>query len=198
MKGKYLFVALLIVGAVGFLTGTVFSGEGDDQEAAPPPQAPPPPPELKALEPFVGQWGSSFEFLPAMFGQPGEGTGRGTSEWVLDNRFVLSRGRASSSFGDHEWIGLMTYDPMMKAYRSFSFDSHGMCDIATMAYDASSGTWTTLADGYDMNGKPAQSQATMRFVSRDKMEWEWSIKPEGGTEFVVMMKGTDSRMKPSK
>ncbi len=30
------------------------------------------------------------------------------------------------------------------------------------------------------------------------MEWEWSIKPEGEAEFVVMMKGTDSRMKPSK
>ena len=78
MRGKYAITALVVVTVSGFLAGAVFSGEREVKGEARPPQPPPPPAELKALDAFVGQWRSTYQFMPAMFGEAGEGTGRGT------------------------------------------------------------------------------------------------------------------------
>jgi hypothetical protein len=194
MTRKYAVAVLAAVAVTGFLAGTVFSVQAGDQEKGEVPQPPPPPKELKALEAFVGQWRSSFEFMPAMFPQGGQGTGVGSCEWVLDNRFVMSKGEATSSVGPFEWVWVGTYDPMMQSYRSFEFNSHGEVGIATMSYDANTKTWTSFSDGVDMTGKPAKNKGTMRFLGKDKMEWEWFQKPEGAADFAQMMKGTDVRV----
>lgn len=194
MRSKYAIAALVVVTVSGFLAGAVFSGEGEEKGEARPPQPPPPPAELKALDAFVGQWRSTYEFMPTMFGEAGEGAGRGTCQWVLDHRFVMSKGEGTGSFGDYEWIGLMTYDPMMRTYRSFEFNNYGECTVGTMTYDADTRTWTAVSDGYDMSGRPAKNKVTMRFVGKDKLEWNWFLKSEGETEFIQMMKGADSRV----
>lgn len=194
MRSKYAIAALVVVTVTGFLAGAVFSGEGEEKGKAGPPQPPPPPAELKALDAFVGQWRSTYEFTPAMFGEAGKGTGVTNAEWVLNGRFVMSRFKGSSSLGDYEWIGMMTYDPMTRTYRSFEFGCYGECTVGTMTYDADTKAWTTVSDGFDMSGRPAKNKVTMHFIGKDKLEWSWFLKSEGETEFVQMMKGTDSRI----
>jgi hypothetical protein len=185
---------LVIMGVVAFLAGAAFSGPSEEGKKPEMPQAPPPPPELKALDAFAGQWRSNFEFLPVMMGEPGSGTGMTKCEWVLDGWFVMSKFKGTSSYGPYEAIGMMTYDPMEKTYKSYHFSNHGESGVATMSHDPAAKTWTLVADAKDMAGKPAKHKTVMRFVSDEKMEWEWSQQSQGATDFTVMMKGTDERM----
>ena len=144
---------------------------------------------------FVGDWQSAYEHLPAMFGEAGAGAGEFHCEWVLDNRFLMGRGSSTGSFGPYESIWMATYDPIMQAYRSFHFDNFGMCNIATLTYQPEAKTWIETSEGIDfMSGKPAENKSTMRFVSKDRLEWEWHQKVEGETEFKPMMKGSDTRV----
>ena len=194
MKSKLLVVVAIGIGVTAFLAGTALSGEGDQEKQAAIPEMPPPP-QLKALEAFVGDWRYNFEHLPAMFGEPGKGSGMGHAEWVLDGWFVMSKTSSTGSFGSYKDIWLATYDPWMQTYRSFMFDNHGSCDTATMSYEPETKTWTMGYEGFDfMAGKPAKNKNTMRFVTPDKVEWQWHQKTEGETEFKLMMRGTDTRV----
>ena len=196
MKKAFLVTTIVAFGLTAFVAGTAFSGEGsDEKKPGMPGMQPPPPPELKALGVFAGDWRGMYEYLPAMFGQPGTGTGKFHCEWVLDNWFLMGKGASTSSFGPHKFVWLATYDPKMQAYRSFGFDNHGMCTIAEMTYQPETKTWIENSEGIDfMTGKPAKNRSTMRFVSKDKLEWEWHQKVEGATEFKLLMKGTDTRV----
>ena len=182
-----------------FGAGRVLSGE--EQEAAPqePPAAPRPPAEIKALDAFIGPWRSTYEFMPAMMGQAGTGTGTGTGSynWMLNGWFVMSKFQGTSTMGDYEMIGMMTFDPSSKAYRAFHFSDHGECDEATMTYEPEARTWTMTSEGRDFEtGKPMKNRTVMRFVTPDRLEWERSGQREGETEFTAFMKGTDTRMSP--
>lgn len=196
MKSKFSVIVLVVVGVTAFLAGVAFSGEGDQEKPETKvAEAPPPPKELEALEAFAGGWKSVVEFLPAMLGQAGKGASHSTSEWVLDHRFLMTMGTTISSFGTYEHISLMTYDPMMKSYRSFTFDNQGMYDVATVTHEPDTNTWTMISEGFEiMSGKPARNKTTIRVIGDDKIEWEWSQKPEGSTEFKLLMKGTDKRV----
>ena len=159
------------------------------------PEIPAPPVQLKALNAFVGDWRSAYEHLPAMFGEPGTGTGEFHCEWVLDNWFVMGKGSSTGSFGTHKSMWMVTYDPKMQTYRSFAFDNYGTCSTATMTHDPETNTWLQTSDGVDFkSGKPAEIKSMMRFVGKDKLEWEWRQKAEGETEFTLMMKGVDTRV----
>ena len=200
MKKAFVVTVIVAFGLTAFVAGTAFSGEEPAEKkpgmpGIPGMQPPPPPPELKALQAFVGDWRGMYEFLPEMFGQPGTGTGKFHAEWVLNDRFLMGKGKSTSTFGPHEVVWLSTYDPKTQAYRSFSFDSHGTWTLAEMTYDAATKTWSETSDGMDfMTGKPAKNKSIMRFVGKDKLEWEWHQKVEGATEFKMLMKGTDTRV----
>lgn len=196
MKNTFVVVAAVVLGVTAFLAGTAISSQGVEEKKVGPPMAmPPPPPQLKALDAFVGDWRGEYEHLPAMFGEATPGTGRGKTEWVLDGRFVMGEGTGTSSYGTHKAIWLMTYDPKMQSYRSFSFDNFGTCEIATATHDPKDRTWTFLSDGYHFaSGEPCKYKYTMRFVSDDKMEWHWYAKAEGETDFELLMRGTDTRV----
>lgn len=194
MKNMFAITIVVALGLTAFVAGTALSGEGQEKKVEMP-EMPVPPPQLKALDGFVGEWRSAYEHLPAMFGQPGMGTGKFNSEWVLDGWFLMGKGTSTSSFGTHKMVWMATYDPKMQAYRSFSFDNYGMSTVATMTYQPETKTWTETSDGIDFkSGKPAKNRSTMRFVSEKKLEWEWHQKVEGETEFTMMMKGTDTRV----
>lgn len=195
MRAKLTIVALAAAGVAAFGVGTVFSGEGQEAPPATPPIPPSPPAELKALEAFIGQWRSTYEFLPAFMGQPGTGTGSGVCEWVLDGWFVMSKFRGTSTMGGFESMGMMTYDPFEKVYRSFHFSSHGDAETATMTHDPQNNTWTMAYESRDaVTSKPAKNRVVMRFDTPDKLDWEWAGQREGETEFTVWMKGSDARV----
>jgi hypothetical protein len=197
MKKIFVIGLLAAIGVTAFWAGAVVSGQEEEPKKQKMPTPPPKPPELKALGAFVGEWKSEFEFLPAMFGEPGNGTGKFRCEWVLDDWFIMGKGTSTSTHGPYDSIWLATYDSKMGKYRSFSFTSNGHCGIATMTYDPKTQTWTTASEGTDMkSGKPAENKTTMRFASKDTVEWEWHQKVEGETEFTLMMRGTDMRVAP--
>lgn len=196
MKKAFAVTTVVVFGLTAFVAGTAVSGEGQDEKKAGMPEIQPPPPQLKALGAFAGDWQSAYEHLPAMFGEPGRGTGKFHCEWALDDWFLMGEGTSTSSFGPHKFVWMVTYDSKMPAYRSCSFDNHGMCTIATMTYQPETKTWIETSDGINfVSGKPAKNRTTMRFVSKDKLEWEWHQKVEGETEFTLMMKGTDTRVR---
>jgi hypothetical protein len=196
MKNMLAITIVVAFGLTAFVAGTAVSGEGQEEKKVQMPQMPAPPPQLKALDAFVGEWRGVYEHLPAMMGQPGTGTGKFQSEWVLDGWYLMGKGVSTGTFGAHEMVWLATYDPKMQAYRSFSFDNHGNTTIAEMAYQPASRTWIETSEGIDFKtGKPAKNKSTMRFVGKDKLEWEWLQKVEGATEFTLMMKGTDTRVR---
>ena len=195
MKSTFITAAAVGFGVTAFLAGAAFSGQDVEEKKPGLLTPPPPPPQLKALDVFVGTWRGAYEHLPAMFGEAATGTGQGTTKWVLDGRFIKGEGTGTSSYGTHRSIWLMTYDPMMQAYRWFSFDSFGTCEIATMTHDPKTRTWTALADGFDFTtGKPAKSKYTLHFLSDNKMEWRWYMRAEGEADFKQLMKGIDTRV----
>lgn len=199
MKRMFIVALVAAIGVTAFWAGSAVSSQEEvpKKPEMPMPMPPPKPAELKALDAFVGEWQSEFEFLPAMFGTPGKGAGKFHCKWVLDNWFIMGKGSSTSTYGPHESIWIATYDPKMGKYRSFSFDSHGESEVATMAYDPATQTWTTMSEGMTlMTGKPAENKFTMRFVEKDKLEFEWLQKAEGETDFAPLMKGTDTRMAP--
>jgi hypothetical protein len=183
--------------ATAFCVGTVVSGQSQEPPEGTPPGPPPPPAEIKALSAFVGEWRSAYEFMPAFMGQAGTGTGHTTCEWVLDGWYVMSKFEGTSTMGGYEAIGMMTYNPARKTYRSFHFSDHGDSDVADMTYEPESKTWTMSSEGPDpMTGKVMKNRNVMRFISPDQLEWEWSGQREGESGFAVFMKGTDTRVSP--
>jgi hypothetical protein len=70
-----MFVVLAAFGVAAFWAGTAMSGQGEETGKPAVPEAPPPPAQLENLEAFVGQWRGAYEFMPAMFGESGKGTG---------------------------------------------------------------------------------------------------------------------------
>lgn len=196
MKRQVAVVAVVAVGITAFLVGAAFAGEAEEEmHAKMPPEPPAPPGELKALDVFVGEWRGEYEHLPAMFGEAAKGTGRGKCEWILDNWVLKWEGSGTSTYGTHKAVSLTTYDPQMQTYRSYEFDNFGMVAVSTMTYDRPTKTWTLTSDGMNFTtGQPAKNKSTLRFVSDDKFEWEWSQQTEGETEFKPLMRGTDTRV----
>ena len=191
MKKSVVVTMAAVICVTAFLAGRAVSGQGEEKAK----MREMPPPQLKALDAFAGEWRGAYEHLPAMFGEPGTGTGKFHCEWVLDDWFLMGRGTSTSSLGTHQLVWMATYDCRMQAYRSFSFDNHGECTVATMTYEPETKTWIEHSDGvHFMSGKPAKNKSTMRFVGKDKLEWEWHQKIEGETEFKLMMKGADTRV----
>ena len=196
MKKNVLILSIAVgLGVTAFLAGTAVSGEAEEMKAKMAEM--PPPPQLTALDAFVGEWRSAYEHLPAMFGEPGKGIGDFHCKWVLDNRFLMGELTSNSSFGTYQFVWMATYDPTMQSYRSFGFDNHGTCNVATMVYQPESKTWIEVSDGFDMAGKPAKNKTTMRFAGKDKLEWEWYQKTEREAEFKLLMRGTDTRVPQS-
>jgi hypothetical protein len=197
MRKIFVVALLAAIGVTAFWAGSVVSGQEEETKKLPMPMPPTKPAEIKALDAFVGEWKSEFEFLPAMFGAPGNGTSEFHCEWVLDDWFVMGKQSSASTYGPYDSVWLATYDPKMGKYRSFTFTSSGACGIATMTYDPETHTWTAVSESTNMtSGKPAENKTTMRFAGKDKVEWEWHQRVEGQTEFTLMMKGTDTRVAP--
>jgi hypothetical protein len=197
MRKIFVVALLAAIGVTAFWAGSAVSGQEEEAKKPQMPMMPPKPAELKALDVFVGDWKSEFEFLPAMMGSPGKGMGKFHCDWVLDGWFIMGKGMATSNLGPHESIWIATYNPKMQKYQSYSFESHGENTVTPMTYDPATQTWMTVSQGTDMkSGKPAEDKMTMKFTSKDTLEWEWLQKVEGAEEYTLMMKGTDTRVTP--
>ena len=71
MKKSVVVTMAAVICVTAFLAGRAVSGQGEEKAK----MREMPPPQLKALDAFAGEWRGAYEHLPAMFGEPGTGTG---------------------------------------------------------------------------------------------------------------------------
>lgn len=155
---------LLLVGiTVGALPAIFFAGAANGQDEGRPA-------ELNELNGFVGEWDGQFGSLE----NPREKTIRTTSEWVLDDRFVLSKGSIRGDDESHSMI-LWTYDTQKKAYRRWFFFSSGGTLEEVGQYDLATKTF------HFQNVNPEgvlgmQTVSTVKVESDDAKSWSMEFR----------------------
>lgn len=100
-------------------------------------------------------------------------TSKVTRTWVLDGRFVLDTSEVSDG---SEGLSLLTYDPQMKAYRGWWFNSEGHRNKSTGQWDADTQTFSFKADLDD----GLTSHSSVRFIDQDRHDWKVIVRDGGG------------------
>lgn len=137
------------------------------------------PSELDALNAFSGEWTGTSTMK--MGGSDEAITGSGTSsvKWDLDNMVLVEKGTYTMGEGEDKetmsMMGIWTWDPKVKKYRSYWFDSMGGVGVGTSTYDASTKTWNMKAKGFNpMTGGNTVGEGTMTFTGPDAMTFTWN------------------------
>ena len=139
---------------------------------------PPLPPELKLLERMIGDWDATSVSKPAEW-TPRElnTTSHVTRTWVLDGSFVQDTSKISDGT---ESFALTSFDPQMKAYRSWWFNSEGNSSKSTGQWDSASKTISFQSD----LGNGITSRSSVRFVDNNNEEWNVVIKDGDGKLYL--------------
>jgi Protein of unknown function (DUF1579) len=132
------------------------------------------PPELKVLERFVGSWDTVAISKPAVW-TPKEvrTTSKVTRKWVLDGQFLQDTSEISDG---QEGFSLTTFDPQMKKYRGWWFNSEGHRNKSFGEWDGATETLSFKADLDD--GLVARS--SVRFIDKNRHVWKVEIKDRDG------------------
>lgn len=136
----------------------------------------------KVLEQWVGSWQSDCTYKPSVWmPQGGKLAGTHTTEWVLDGRFIQSKGVGQDGkFGS---LLIMTFDPHKKTYRSWWFDSTGYAVESTGQWEEDSKTLVMKA--VDAN-TGIQSVITTRVIDKDNYQWTGVWKDKEGKVLLDM------------
>lgn len=135
---------------------------------------PPRPEELKVLDRLVGSWDTTAISKPAVW-TPKEvrTTSKVEWKWVLGGRFLEDATKVSDGT---QALSLTTYDPQMKAFRSWWFNSLGHTSKSNGQWDEKTTTLSFesgLPDGLT-------SRSSVRFIDKDRHEWKVIIKDGDG------------------
>lgn len=146
------------------------------------------PPELKALERLVGSWDTVAISKPAEW-TPKEirTTSKVTRKWVLDGRFLQDTSEGSDG---QESFSLMTFDPQMKKYRSWWFNSEGNRNKAVGERNEETESMAFRAELDD--GLVARS--SVRFIDKDRHIWKVEVK-DGNDKLYFDTEWTVTRRK---
>ncbi|MFO0947299.1 MAG: DUF1579 family protein [Planctomycetota bacterium] len=173
-----------VVAFMGILAATMpvvfFAGKAIGQ-----PQ--PRPAELDLLNGFIGEWDGYFGGMD----DPKASTVKTSSEWVLGNMFVQSKGTIRGNDESHSMI-LWTYDVQKKVYRRWFYFSSGATLEEIGYYDAASKTFHFHnANPEGFNG--LQSTSTVKVESDDAKSWTMEFSSSKRPPVKVM--GTATRRK---
>ena len=152
-------------------------------------EAPKPGPEQKALGYFAGKWTSEGEMKPGPFGPGGKMTSTDACAWFAGGFQLECRGTGSGAMGSMTTLGIITYNPVEKAYTFYGIDSTGMADYSKGKKDGK--TWT-FASKSEMNGKAFHSRYTMVEGSPSSYTYKWDMS-EDGTKWTTMMEGKSTK-----
>jgi hypothetical protein len=149
---------------------------------------PPLPPELMVLERLVGSWDTVNVSKPSEW-TPREvrTTSKVTRKWVLDGQFLQDTSEVSDG---QEGFSLLTFDPQMKKYRSWWFNSEGNFSKSTGEWDAITETMSFKADLE--NGLVARS--SLRLIDDDHHDWR-VVVTDGNGKLYFDTKWTVTRRK---
>jgi hypothetical protein len=153
-------------------------------------EEPKPPPELQVLQ-TIGTWDEVMtnkpsEWLPTA----GQSTTVTKKTWFLGDKFVRMEGVLQPS--KTEFFSLLTYDPDVKVYRTWYFDSGG-----AMPRGMVQGTWdektrTITWTGTDEAGNKTTGKS--KFTDKDNHEWTLVVKSPDG-KLLLDMSGKCTRRK---
>jgi hypothetical protein len=136
-------------------------------------------PELEVLDRFLGTWKIDMVSKPAEWTkQEVKLTGTTTNEWTLGGRFQIHRAKYSPTHV--ESVEMLTYDADRKVYRFWHFNSNGIANETTGAWDEKSKTMTFKGDF----GNGITSVSKMRFVDKDTREAVMTAKDKSGKVYL--------------
>ena len=132
------------------------------------------PAELDKLNMFTGEWDTTGEMTITGLEEMIAGTGTGTTTWDCDGWFLVEKGEFDmGELGKMSGLGLYTWDPKWKVYRTWYFNSWGECAKGKMHYDESTNTWHMKAKGKGAMGCSV-SEGTAKFTDENTIEWTWA------------------------
>lgn len=122
-------------------------------------------PELQALQPYVGVWN-----VAVASGKTPILDGEATAEWILDGRYVQQTASltAKGKPGGIKFTTLMTYDPVRKAYRSWTFLSNGSSSQSDGVWDSKLKTMTWVSHK-DESGNTSTTKADFSLMGIEKL-----------------------------
>ncbi len=151
------------------------------------------PVELDKLEMFMGTWESETEMNMSGLDEVLKGTGVGTMSWKADKRYLVEESEFDmGELGKMSGMGIWTYDPTIRRYRNWWFDSHGSVGQGTAKYCEESRTWHMKAKSKSPMGR-TKGKGTAKFVDDDTIEWSWTERDGSGLFKIMDMTGTSRR-----
>jgi len=152
-------------------------------------------PELDQLQPLVGKWKVDYEMKAAGSDEVMKGTGTNEITWGIGNRYLIEN--TTMSMGPDKpgtGMGLWTWDPKAKRFKTWWFDDWSMLGSGTVKYCPDCRGYCFKGKGYNMEmGMSTVGEGCMRFVDDNTMKWCWKERIPW-TPFVIMeMCGTSVR-----
>ena len=139
---------------------------------------PPLPTELKILERMIGNWDATYVSKPAEWTpQELRTTSKVTRKRILDGYVIQDTCEISDGT---ETIALTSYDPQMKAYRAWWFNSEGNKSKSTGQWNSDSKTISYQSD----LGNGITVRNSVRFIDNDNEEWNVVIKDGDGKLYL--------------
>ena len=141
-------------------------------------------PEFKIMERLIGKWNTIAVSKPAEWTPKEERTtSKITRKWILNGQFMQD---TSDVLEGPEGLSLMTFDPVMKKYRGWWFNSEGHRNKSIGNWDAKTETISFRADLED----GLVSQSSVKFIDEDRHVWKVVVKDGDGklyfdTEWTV-------------
>ena len=135
------------------------------------------PPELGRLNVFVGRWEGSgtAKIAGQSDAQPVKGSWQ--AEWELNGWYLVSREEFDmGELGKTKGMGLWSWDPRRKKYRTWWFGGGGANISAATTYDENTKTWTLKFRGDGPSGS-TMGRGSVKIVDDNTMEWSWAEWP---------------------
>ncbi len=190
----------VVVGAIGFAAGRVYSQDAKDPKAPTPEEMmaemAKPAEEHKMLAALAGTWDCDMTMLePGQ--EPKAEKGVTTSTSVMNGLYVESRHKSQMGGKPFEGFAFDGYSKEKKKYFTFWADSMGSTPMLLWGTaDATGKVITYDGDVYDMGAMGQMTPRTkVTHVDADHFTFEFWAKMGGAPDYMQMMEGKYTRRK---
>jgi hypothetical protein len=131
------------------------------------------PAELDKLSMFEGRWVGTGEAKIAGLEEVLPVKGTWQAGWECDGWYLVSREEVETGeSGTTKGLGIWTWDPARKKYRTWWFGSDGAGVAATTTHDEATATWILKFKSHGPSGSTV-GRGCVKMVDDDTMEWSW-------------------------
>jgi hypothetical protein len=135
------------------------------------------PAEMEHLAALIGRWDTSAENRVVCLNLVLPIQGVSENSWEADGWYLVERGEYEmGELGKVHEFGVWTWDPAVKNFRTWRFDSFGGTRIGTARFDEKSKTWTVRSKRHSAWGS-STDRGTIKIVDDQTLEWTWNEWP---------------------